>query len=380
MELPVALPVAPYEEPYDGAFDDVALYEELFDDPAFAEFRPPDPVYGSFSLSQQLPAIEAPADDDDDRNSIVTSRGASPEPEEVDDTSDDDGEEPEEEPEQREERRRQSGRRRPAMVRERRLPEPIVYRDLDLSRLHDPTIGLDRAHPPIPESTFDSRIDCIRFYEAWAKEHGLFFARKRWIRGATGKKYKCEVRCHRGLDRKELDARVRMGAASYKTGCKYEFYIVALNRTDPMAGQWRILHQKGKSGLKSVLHNHPPMENIYVHPRYRREGQSNEVRQAIRDLFPHAKGAKSVLIQLRERFEGLQMTRQDVRNEYRLYQHKGLEFSTTVEVLVEKLEKSYIFRSVFLPSSQSPVSPGQSESQDFGRIPDRLALGQSKAW
>ncbi|KAH6106168.1 hypothetical protein HBI81_252820 [Parastagonospora nodorum] len=248
---------------------------------------------------------------------------------------------------------RQYAGRRPIAASRRRSrapPAPIVYDDLDFSDLYSRGDHL-RPHPPVPEKEFDSFELCTSFYRQWARENGILFVRTYWIKDVTRARYKARVRCSRGRDRKEIDDddRVRMESASWKTRCPFEFYIVALDRDDPMAGRWRILHQKGKKKtLKSLLHNHPPMKSIYANAQYRREEFSTaEVRQKVAELFEDCRGSKATLHQLRSLFPGIKLRRQDVRNMWGRWQRDGLEFCVKTKKLVHRLrEKSYFFEHV----------------------------------
>ena len=212
-----------------------------------------------------------------------------------------------------------------------------------MQHLHDPSDML-RAHPPIPELEFDSYESCVRFYESWARENNLAFVRGSWRRNVAGKRYKCEVRCCRaGKPKEDKQGPRRRQTQSAKCGCPNAFWIVALDYLDVDNSRWRILHMEGqKHARRSLLHNHPPFQNVWVVPKYRREWRTEDVRAKIRSYFPTCNGAKEVLIQLRKDFPGLQLTRQDVRNEFIAAQREKLGVRTKVEVLREQLtEREY---------------------------------------
>lgn len=222
-------------------------------------------------------------------------------------------------------------------IRQRKHPSPREYPNLDLSNLEDPRLFVYRHHPPIPEETFSSLSECTKSYNKWAKDHGISLSKKRWRRNIVGHRIKCEIRCNRSGE--PGVARQRLNAGGSRTNCEYAFYIVAVDYSDPINSPWRILHMKGKSGYKSVSHNHPPYSNIYVVSKYRRETRTKEIRDRIRSIFPQSTGAKEALVSLRSEFPGIQLTRQDLRNEYRSWQYEELGCRTKVEALVDQLEE-----------------------------------------
>jgi hypothetical protein len=117
-------------------------------------------------------------------------------------------------------------------------------------------------------------------------------------------------------------------------------WVVANDCTDLESSTWRVLHYKNQ---KSVQHNHPPQQNAYVFPQYRRKTRKeldDTAQQQLAAIFEGARGTKQALLSLQKAFPDVYWTRQDVKNEYRRYQREKLGMRTKVELLIAELDEA----------------------------------------
>ncbi|KAG6290434.1 hypothetical protein E4U09_004424 [Claviceps aff. purpurea] len=220
---------------------------------------------------------------------------------------------------------------RPRRRRRPRVPEYIPRRrnhgelrdlvegvDYDLTDLHEPDLRI-RDHPPPPELLYESFDDAIAGVTAWARDHGVSYNRHNWARGG---RYRLLMTCHRrGKPREAGDSSVsrkRPGATSQRTGCKMQFWLVANDYTQ-LDGQWRV---KWCENRASISHNHPPAPSAKSIASHRRATRTDEMRRHLQVIWPLARGAKQALTLVQEKFPEALLNRQDIINEYRLWQQR----------------------------------------------------------
>lgn len=213
--------------------------------------------------------------------------------------------------------------------------------EVDLTDLWDDELYKLRDHEPPPEAdypTYDAAIDAIN---DWGKSHGVAYKKSKW---AKGKRYRKRILCSSEGQRRETsttgDKRKRAGAESIRTGCPMALWVVANDCSNLESSTWRVLHYKDR---KSVQHNHPPQQNPYVFPRYRRETRKNldeNAKQQLSVIFEGARGTKQALLSLQKAFPDVYWTRQDVKNEYQRYQREKLGMRTKVELLIAEMDEA----------------------------------------
>ncbi|KAG6034438.1 hypothetical protein E4U40_003913 [Claviceps sp. LM458 group G5] len=201
------------------------------------------------------------------------------------------------------------------------LRELVEGVDYDLKDLHEPDLRI-RDHPPPPEVLYDSFDDALAGVTAWAKNHGVSYNRHNWARGG---RYRLLMTCHRrGKPSKSREAggssvsRKRPGATSQRTDCKMQFWLVANDYTQ-LDGQWRV---KWCENRASISHNHPPARSAKSIASHRRATRTDEMRLHLQAIWPLAGGAKQALILVQEKFPEAMLNRQDIINEYRLWQQR----------------------------------------------------------
>jgi len=200
---------------------------------------------------------------------------------------------------------------------------------LPAMRLWDPT-SRDRDHIPPPERLYDSEAEAYTAVCAWAKDHGVAYNR---VGRRNARPWRLEIRCNRAGKPAQIQSPRRPGRTSMKTGCKMMFWLLAEDSTD-VEGQWRV---KWALNRRSFTHNHPPVDTVRAIPRYRRETRTDEVRKRLADIWRTGCGVKRSLVLLRSEFPGVELTRQDLANEYRAYTAKELGARTKTDVLVDEL-------------------------------------------
>ncbi|KAG6099338.1 hypothetical protein E4U31_004421 [Claviceps sp. LM219 group G6] len=197
----------------------------------------------------------------------------------------------------------------------RKLVEGVDY---DLTDLHEPDRRV-RDHPPPPEVLYDSFDDALAGVTAWAKDHGVSYNRHNWAKGG---RYRLLMTCHRRGKPREAGGssvpRKRPGATSQRTDCKMQFWLVANDYTQ-LDGQWRV---KWCEKRASICHNHPPARSAKSIASHRRATRTDEMRLHLQAIWPLARGAKQALILVQEKFPDALLNRQDIINEYRLWQQR----------------------------------------------------------
>ncbi|KAG6097203.1 hypothetical protein E4U30_000855 [Claviceps sp. LM220 group G6] len=204
----------------------------------------------------------------------------------------------------------------------RKLVEGVDY---DLTDLHEPDLRV-RDHPPPPELLYESFKDALAGVTTWAKDHGVSYNKQRWDRGG---RCRLLMTCYRRGKAKPREAgdheagessvpRRRPGAVSQKTGCKMQFWLLANDNTQP-DGQWRV---KWCENRASISHNHPPARDVKSIAAHRRATRTDEVGLHIQAIWPLARDAKHALILVQEKFPEALLNRQDIINEYRLWQQR----------------------------------------------------------
>ncbi|KAG6058550.1 hypothetical protein E4U17_007924 [Claviceps sp. LM77 group G4] len=202
------------------------------------------------------------------------------------------------------------------------LRELVEGVDYDLTDLYEPDLRI-RDHPPPPEVLYDSFDDALAGVTAWAKDHGVSYNRHNWAKGG---RYRLLMTCHRRgkPSSKSRDAggssvpRKRPGATSQRTNCKMQFWLVANDYTQ-LDGQWRV---KWCENRASISHNHPPARSAKSIASHRRATRTDEMRLHLQAIWSLAGGAKQALILVQEKFPEAMLNRQDIINEYRLWQQR----------------------------------------------------------
>ncbi|KAG6066026.1 hypothetical protein E4U32_006611 [Claviceps aff. humidiphila group G2b] len=222
-------------------------------------------------------------------------------------------------------------RRRPRRRNHGELRELVEGVDYDLTDLHEPDLRV-RDHPPPPELVYESFNDALAGVTAWAKDHGVAYHRHRWSRGH---RYRLCMTCYRrgkprAADDREAGessvSRRRPGAASQKTDCKMQFWLVANDYTQ-LDGQWRV---KWCENRASISHNHPPARSAKDIASHRRETRTDEMRLQLQSLWPRTRGATQALLLVEQKFPEAVVSRRDIINEYRRWQHRELSTKTKV--------------------------------------------------
>ena len=218
------------------------------------------------------------------------------------------------------------------------LQEPV---DVNLTGLWDPELYKERDHQPPPERLYMSFDEAVNAVDKWAKDHGVAYSKQKWARGRRNRLLMVCNRSGKWRDTHKIgDKRKRFGSASKKIQCPFQFYLLAEDNTDPENCQWRVKHCEDR---KSIVHNHPPEKNPYAIAKYRRATRTEDMRQRLQQIWPLADGAKQAYLIAREEFPEAQWTRQDIKNEYQLWQRCQLGTKTKVEMLIEKLEANEYF-------------------------------------
>ncbi|RMZ70794.1 Transcription factor FAR1-related [Pyrenophora seminiperda CCB06] len=173
-------------------------------------------------------------------------------------------------------RRRRKREYRPRRRNHGRLRQAVEGEDCDLRGLWESSLR-SRDHLPPPELVYPSFDDAVAGVQAWAKEHGLAYRKQKW---ALGRRYRLLMSCSRSgkpRDRRndpiDPDIRRRPGATSQKTGCKMQFYLVAVDYTQ-LEGQWRVKWCKNRA---SITHNHPPDCDVRSIATYKRAERNDEI-------------------------------------------------------------------------------------------------------
>lgn len=214
--------------------------------------------------------------------------------------------------------------------------------EVDLTDLWDDELYKLRDHEPPPEAdylTYDAAIDAVN---DWESRMVLPTRRASGLKASVI--YRKRILCSCEGQRREKsttgDKRKRAGAESIRTGCPMALWVVANDCSNLESSTWRVLHYRDQ---KSVRHNHPPQQNAYVFPRYRRETRKNldeTAQQQLTVIFEDARGAKQALLSLQKAFPDEYWTRQDVKNEYQRYQREKLGMRTKVELLIAEMDEA----------------------------------------
>lgn len=174
-----------------------------------------------------------------------------------------------------------------------------------MTDLWNPAIGYLRDHDPSPELLYDSLDEVVEALRQWGKQHGVAYARWKRVYNKQ-RQLKCQLMvCNpygapSNKHKLEDEDRVRQGASSYKTGCKMALYVHA-TLTD---SQWRIVHQESR---KSIIHNHPPVEDVYALACYRTEQMSPEVIEKVVSYMPILRSATKTILMLKKDFPTLRI-------------------------------------------------------------------------
>lgn len=206
--------------------------------------------------------------------------------------------------------------------------------DCDLTHLWEPS-NRDRDHLPPPEHLYESFEEALTAVTTWAKDHGVAYNQNRWYQNPQKLRQRLLMVCSkRGKPKQTSAVRKRPGAGSSRCGCRMQFYLLANDYRD-LEGQWRVKWSENK---RSYTHNHPPVEDLYAMPRYRRATRTAAMIERLQQVFEMARGSKQALVMIREAYPDAVFSRQDVVNEYRQYQRQQLGNRTRTDALVEELE------------------------------------------
>jgi hypothetical protein len=131
----------------------------------------------------------------------------------------------------------------------------------------DKSASIEYHIEPLPMAIFESFAAAEAVLNAWNLDHGLDVTRaqnKQQNKVIWQRDYNCDrygfIKNTRGLSD---DQRVRVNRGSMKIGClmRIRLEAVSIDNTD---GSWRVIH------TNSLKHNHPPSDDIRVHPGHRR--------------------------------------------------------------------------------------------------------------
>ena len=117
--------------------------------------------------------------------------------------------------------------------------------------------------------------------------------------------------------------------------------MLAEDSTQP-EGQWRVKLQKDQ---KSFTHNHPPVKENFAFAQYRRATREALPEERLKEIWAASQGPNHALQMVRAEFPTVQMTRQDIKNQFMAYHRQELGFDTKTGLLLKELEwEKYWFR------------------------------------